>query len=89
MKSMGEDSMFFMFEWKSSDKLDDSNDAEDGNDEDCSIYTVDAFIIKNYTARLPAAIRALVVSIYIDKIDMMILLISLSFELFSASSTTS
>ena len=33
MKSMGEDSMFFMFEWKSSDKLDDSNDAEDGNDE--------------------------------------------------------
>ena len=51
MKSMEEDSMFLMFECKSSDKLDDSNDAEDGSDEDCYIYTVDAFIIKNLYSR--------------------------------------
>ena len=39
------------------------------------------FRIKNYTAHLPAVTKALVVSIYIDKIDMMILLINLSVEI--------
>ena len=39
------------------------------------------FRVKTYTAHLPAVTKVLVVSIYIDKIDIMILLINLSFEI--------
>ena len=49
--SMGEDSIFLMFE--SSDESDDSYDAGDVNDVDCNIYQ----------------------ELYIDKMDMIILLI--------------
>ena len=39
------------------------------------------FRVKTYTAHLPAVTKVLVVSIYIDKIDIVILLINLSFEI--------
>ena len=73
---MREDSMFLMLEGESSDESDDSNDAEDGTDLDCNNHKINA--VQN---QLPAVIKALVVSIYIDKIDMMILLTNLSFEI--------
>jgi hypothetical protein len=37
-QSMGEDSIFLMFDGESIDESDDSYDAEDENDVDCNIY---------------------------------------------------